>query len=160
MTFSSINSLESFTAITHRSRSFSPFVYSRLYSSLFFAQMLLFLSVAASFASFASSQTLPVNGETVATRACIPDGPFASLPYCDASLSIDERVADLVNRLWQNASFWVPPQLTARHGGGDSPGPSSNVSAIGLPEFNWGANCAHVSSILLLSLLSSALLPF
>ena len=77
----------------------------------------------------ASAQTTPISTKTVDTRACT--GDFAALPFCNAALPIATRVADLVNRLWQNES-WIPPQLTARHGGGDSPKPLDNVTALGL----------------------------
>ncbi|EDQ89770.1 uncharacterized protein MONBRDRAFT_36817 [Monosiga brevicollis MX1] len=36
-----------------------------------------------------------------------------------------------------------PPLLTAREGGGGSPGPPGNVSRIGLPEYDWGMNAIH-----------------
>ena len=77
----------------------------------------------------ASAQTTPISTKTVDTRACT--GAFAALPFCDVSLPIESRVADLVSRLWANES-WIPPQLTARHGGGDSPKPLDNVTALGL----------------------------
>ena len=76
--------------------------------------------------------TTPANNHTVATRACQP--PFDKLPYCSTALPLDERVADFIARLWQNTS-WIPPQLTARHGGGGSPGPTDAVPELGLPEF-------------------------
>jgi hypothetical protein len=77
---------------------------------------------------------------TLTTRACQP--PFSALPYCDTSLPLATRVADFVSRLWANAS-WIPPQLTARHGGGGSPGPTDAVPELGLPELDWGLNCIH-----------------
>ena len=92
------------------------------------------------FLALASAQTTPINNLTVGTRACT--GAFASLPFCDASLSREARLNDLIDRLWSNPA-WIPPQLTARHNGGSSPGPLDNVSALGLPEFDFGLNCAH-----------------
>ena len=91
-------------------------------------------------ASPALSLTVKANNDTIKTRACQP--PFSALPYCDASLPLPTRVADFVARLWANAS-WIPPQLTARHGGGGSPGPTDAVPELGLPEFDWGLNCIH-----------------
>ena len=53
------------------------------------------------------------------------------LPYCDTSLSVDARVADLVQRL-QPAEKAV--LMTARAS------PLGNVSSIGLSAYDWGAN--------------------
>jgi len=87
-----------------------------------------------------ASKTIPVNNLTVTTRAC--QGKFLSLPYCDTSLPLDQRVEDFIQRLWENAS-WIPPQLTARHGGGGNPGPTDAIPELGLPEYDWGLNCIH-----------------
>jgi hypothetical protein len=87
-----------------------------------------------------NAQTIPVNDLALSTRAC--QGKFASLPYCDTTLSMEARVEDFIERLWANES-WIPPQLTARHGGGGSPGPTDAVPELGLPEFDWGLNCIH-----------------
>jgi hypothetical protein len=87
------------------------------------------------------AQTVKQNDVTVATRAC--QGQFRSLPFCDPSLPRAARVQDLIERLWANAS-WIAPQLTARHtGGGGNPKAPDAVPALGLPEFDWGTNCAH-----------------
>jgi hypothetical protein len=95
-------------------------------------------------AARAAAQTVPVTTTTLDTRACIPGGPFAAAVYCNPKAALEDRVNDLVERLFAgDAASWVPPQLTARHGGGGSPGPMSNVSEVGLPEFNYGLNCAH-----------------
>ena len=87
-----------------------------------------------------ASKTIPVSNETVSSRAC--QGEFLSLPYCDTSLSLDARVEDFIQRLWANSS-WIPPLLTARHGGGGNPGPTDAVPELGLPEYDWGLNCIH-----------------
>lgn len=92
------------------------------------------------FASLAAAQTTRINNLTLATRACT--GDFAALPFCDVSLPRDARLNDLIERLWATPE-WIPPQLTARHNGGTSPGPLDNVSALGVPEFDFGLNCAH-----------------
>ena len=88
----------------------------------------------------AAARTTPVTTATVDTRAC--QGAFLALPYCNTALPLDERVEDFIQRLWANES-WVPPQLTARHGGGGNPGPTSAVPELGLPDWDWGLNCIH-----------------
>lgn len=74
----------------------------------------------------------------VTTRACLP--PHDRWAFCNTSLSLAERVDDLVSRL---APSEIPALLTAREGGGGSPGPPGNVSRLGLPEYDWGVNCVH-----------------
>ena len=93
----------------------------------------MFLHVAGIFAGalvLCAARTVPISSETLNTRACLP--PHDTFPFCDATLPTAARVADLVGRL-EGAE--IPPQLTARHRGGGSPGPESNVSRIGLPTF-------------------------
>jgi len=89
-------------------------------------------------ALLARAQTVPATTVTLDTRAC--QGGFAALPFCNQALTLDARVRDLVSRI-EDAD--VAPQLTARHGGGDSPGPASNISSLGLPEWDWGLNAIH-----------------
>lgn len=90
------------------------------------------LAVAA-LVSVAAAQTVPINSVTVDTRACLP--PFDSLPFCDTGLSIDERVDDLVTRLWAGGNDAVIPfLLTARNYN------KSALPALGLPEY--GASLA------------------
>lgn len=93
---------------------------------------------AAAVAAVAAAQTVPANTNTVDTRAC--QAPFSALPFCNTTLSLEERVADLVGRL-QGPE--IVPQLTARHNGGGSPGPGANVSRLGLPEWDFGLNALH-----------------
>ena len=64
------------------------------------------------------------------TGACLP--PHDQFPFCDTKLPIDDRVKDLVSRLKAEE---IPALLTAREGGGDSPGPPGNISRLGLPEY-------------------------
>lgn len=87
--------------------------------------------------AIATAQTTKVNTLAKDTRAC--QGAFAELPYCDTTKPIDDRVNDFIARLWASpdAATIIPPQLTARHGGGGSPGPTDAVPALGLPEFDW-----------------------
>ena len=94
--------------------------------------------LACALAALAAAKTVPETAVTASTRACQP--PHDTYPFCDTTLSLDARVKDLVSRI---ADADVPPQLTARHGGGGSPGPASNISAIGLPEWDWGLNAIH-----------------
>ncbi|KAG3074132.1 hypothetical protein PI125_g22084 [Phytophthora idaei] len=54
--------------------------------------------------------------------------------FCNASLSTSERVEDLLRRLPLGEKVTL---LTARAS------PTGNMSSIGLPEYNWGANCVH-----------------
>ena len=101
--------------------------------------LLLACAVATStLAALAAAGTVPETNVTASTRACQP--PHDAYPFCDTSLSLDARVKDLVSRI---PDADVPPQLTARHGGGGSPGPASNISAIGLPEWDFGLNAIH-----------------
>jgi beta-D-xylosidase 4 len=66
-------------------------------------------------------------------RACsTPE--TSNFPFCNTSLSIDERVWDLISRIEDNEK---PPLLTARMS------PGGNISRLGLPEYDWGANCIH-----------------
>ncbi|CAK0849068.1 unnamed protein product [Prorocentrum cordatum] len=55
-------------------------------------------------------------------------------PFCDASLPLARRVDDLVSRL----SLDEKPQLMeARFS------PRGNISRLGVPQYDWGANCIH-----------------
>jgi hypothetical protein len=61
------------------------------------------------------AQTVPATTTTYDTRACQP--PYDTFPFCNTSLSIDERVADLVGRLQVRqrvlaASRCPPPPFT------------------------------------------------
>jgi hypothetical protein len=87
-----------------------------------------------------AGKTVPVSTATTDTRASQP--PHESYAFCDTGLPTAARVADLVGRL-QGAE--IPPQLTARHNGGGSPGPASNVSRLGIPSYDWGLNCEEES---------------
>lgn len=85
--------------------------------------------------------TTPANDLTVKTRACLP--PHDIYPFCDPKLSIDDRVENLISLLHPDEK---PPLLTARNDGGGSPGPGSNITRLGLPEYDWGVNCIHGTS--------------
>ncbi len=97
------------------------------------------LLVAAAAASVAAGQTVQANTKTYDERVCQP--PFDQFPFCDSSLPLGQRVSDIVDRIIQIGGTAVTSQLTARpHGGGGSPPPDSNISALGLPAFDWGLN--------------------
>ncbi|EEY65047.1 glycoside hydrolase, putative [Phytophthora infestans T30-4] len=66
-------------------------------------------------------------------RACVSD-ENQKLPFCNTSLSTTERVEDLLARLPLGEKAIL---LTARAS------PRGNMTSIGLPEYNWGANCVH-----------------
>lgn len=70
---------------------------------------------------------------TVTFRACSTT-PVDKFPFCNVSLSTEERVQDLISRLSLDDKA---PLLTARES------PKGGVPAIGLPEYDWGANCIH-----------------
>ena len=95
-----------------------------------------------------AAKTVPISTATVDTRACQP--PHNTFPFCDTTQSTAARVADLVSRL---AGAEIPPQLTARHRGGGSPGPESNVTRLGLPTYGApaptmpGTLCPHANAL-------------
>ena len=96
-------------------------------------------------ASLAAARTVPANTVTYDTRACQP--PFDALPFCDTTLSLDERVDDLIARVWQTNASVIPWLLTARNDG------RSALPLLGVPEYDYGLNCIHgvQSSCVLLS---------
>jgi beta-D-xylosidase 4 len=66
-------------------------------------------------------------------RACsTPE--TSKFPFCDTSLSIDDRIDDLISRI---DIKYVPQLLTARSS------PNNAIPELGLPEYDWGANCIH-----------------
>ncbi|GMF17042.1 unnamed protein product [Phytophthora fragariaefolia] len=66
-------------------------------------------------------------------RACVGKSN-QELPFCTSSLSTADRVEDLLSRLPLQEKATL---LTARAS------PRGSMSSIGLPEYNWGANCVH-----------------
>eukprot|EP00466_Bigelowiella_natans_P002901 jgi/Bigna1/35876/e_gw1.11.102.1 len=65
-------------------------------------------------------------------RACLP--PHDKYKFCDTSLSIEDRVGDLISKLTLEEK---PYLLTARES------PKGNISRLGIPEYDWGGNCIH-----------------
>ncbi|CAI5742673.1 unnamed protein product [Hyaloperonospora brassicae] len=83
----------------------------------------------------ASHAPLPLLPLSRPSHARAPTRPTASAsPFCNASLATADRVNDLLQRLSLHEKV---PLLTARSS------PRGNVSRLGLPEYNWGANCVH-----------------
>jgi beta-D-xylosidase 4 len=66
-------------------------------------------------------------------RACVGE-ESQKLPFCNPSLSTYLRIEDLLSRIPLDDKATL---LTARAS------PRGNMSSIGLPEYNWGANCVH-----------------
>ena len=71
---------------------------------------------------------------------------YDHFPFCNASLDLDERVADLVQRIPMAAK---PNLLTAR-GAGTGPayartGGREELPKLGVPSYYWGSNCLHAS---------------
>jgi len=66
-------------------------------------------------------------------RAC--SNPSTSdFPFCDPTLDLETRINDLISRIPKEDQ---PGLLTARMS------PRGNISSIGLPAYDWGANCVH-----------------
>ena len=84
------------------------------------------------------AQTVVSTTTTFDSRACRPG--FDQYPFCNTTLPLGTRVNDLISRLELTD---IPPLLTARHGGGGSPGPDDNITRLGIPEYDYGVNCVH-----------------
>jgi hypothetical protein len=56
----------------------------------------------------------------------------AAWAFCNKTLTVEERVADLVSRL---TLYEIGPQLTARH--------SPAIPRLGIPSYYWGLNVVH-----------------
>jgi len=66
-------------------------------------------------------------------RACATEAT-AGFPFCDPNLSTQARVNDIIARLTLDEKAAL---LTARES------PDGAVPRLGLPEYDWGANCVH-----------------
>ena len=64
--------------------------------------------------------------------ACAQPGDAATWPFCDASLSHEQRLADLVPRI---SAAEAGSQLTARE--------SSSLPRLGIPAYYYGTNALH-----------------
>ena len=69
--------------------------------------------------------------------ACRP--PHDTYPFCNRSLPVSERVADLVARVPDEDK---PNLLTARGRGGNGQHMQS-IDSLGVPAYYWGTNCLH-----------------
>ena len=65
-------------------------------------------------------------------RACAP--PHDHYEFCDTTLPLSSRIDDLIGRLTLDEK---PTLLVARNS------PKGNISRLGIPEYDWGANCVH-----------------
>ena len=65
-------------------------------------------------------------------EACSPGTNGTQYPFCDATLSHEQRLADLVSRV---AVDEMASQLTARQ--------SAPIARLGLPSYYWGTNAIH-----------------
>jgi len=65
-------------------------------------------------------------------RACAPG--HDQFQFCNASIGIEKRVEDLIDHLNLEEKILL---LTARAS------PRGAVERLGIPEYNWGANCVH-----------------
>ncbi len=96
------------------------------------------LAALAALAARARAQTMPATTTTLDTRACQPPYDLAAgFLFCDPSLSLDERVNDLIERIWATSVETIPYLLTARNFG------ASNLSKLGTPEYDFGLNSIH-----------------
>lgn len=64
-------------------------------------------------------------------RAC-STATYNTFPFCNSSLTLDERITDLISRIHPSD---IPGVLSART--------SSALSYLGVPEYDWGTNCIH-----------------
>eukprot|EP01064_Diplonema_japonicum_P029489 TRINITY_DN4791_c3_g1_i1.p1 TRINITY_DN4791_c3_g1~~TRINITY_DN4791_c3_g1_i1.p1 ORF type:complete len:803 (+),score=275.66 TRINITY_DN4791_c3_g1_i1:68-2410(+) len=96
------------------------------------------LLAAASVAAAQGHGAVPVTDEAYKMRPCRPG--FDQFAFCNTTLSKAERVDALIGLLKDDE---IPALLTAREGGGGSPGPPGNISRLGLPAYDWGLNCIH-----------------
>lgn len=88
----------------------------------------------------ARAQTVPATTTTVDTRACQPPFDLAhGFIFCDTARSLDERVNDLIERIWVTSPEVIPYLLTARNFG------ASNLSALGVPEYVSTANACRAT---------------
>ena len=74
-----------------------------------------------------------VYGDGKIPRACSTDETL-SFPFCDTALPTQDRVNDIISRLTVAEKAKM---LTARES------PDGAVERLGIPEYDWGANCIH-----------------
>lgn len=69
--------------------------------------------------------------------ACLP--PHDTFSFCDLSLSVHDRVWDLIRRINDSDKANL---LTARGRGGDGQAMQA-LPSLGVPAYYWGTNCLH-----------------
>eukprot|EP00040_Diaphanoeca_grandis_P022561 m.121584 g.121584 ORF g.121584 m.121584 type:complete len:950 (-) comp28865_c0_seq1:374-3223(-) len=79
----------------------------------------------------------PQPGKKTNPFACLP--PHNTYPFCDLTLSVEERVNDLISRINNTLK---PNMLTARGRGGDGMQMQA-LPELGVPAYYWGTNCLH-----------------
>ena len=77
-------------------------------------------------------QLLATTTPSTIPRACV--APHDSYPFCNPKLPRAQRLDDLIKRLTLEEK---PRLLIARQS------PDANISRLGIPEYDWGANCIH-----------------
>ena len=97
----------------------------------------MFLSVAVCLLALAKGQPSYYDA---GVTACVPGKGFDHFPFCNTSLSIDQRVTDLIGRIDDTDK---PNLLTAR-GHLKNRGRQA-LPKLGVPSYYWGSNCIHSS---------------
>lgn len=65
--------------------------------------------------------------------ACVPGGGKDHFPFCNTSLSLDDRVRDLVARIPDA----IKPNLLTARGYGRSVGTEQAIPDLGIPAYYW-----------------------
>jgi len=72
--------------------------------------------------------------------ACVPGAGYDHFPFCNASMSVDDRVRDLIARIADEDKANL---LTAR--GFEKSRGRQALPELGVPSYYWGSNCIHSS---------------
>jgi hypothetical protein len=96
-------------------------------------------SVGAAAWARAPSRAAALQGGAPNGHACDPGHSSSALPFCNASLSIGARVADLVGRMTVEEKV----HLIAIRGDSNNTG----VDRLGIPGYNWGIEILHGAGI-------------
>ncbi len=108
-----------------------------------------FSSCCADGVAAAAIPTLPL--QTPNGHACSPEHSSSVLPFCNASLSIETRVADLVGRM----TIEEKVHLIAIRGDSNNTG----VDRLGIPGYNWGVEILHGAGIACINSHCPTILP-
>ena len=101
-------------------------------SVIIWTETIITTGATSSSSSWSTDDNLLSTSSNLPPRACVP--PHDKYPFCNMSLSLSDRVDDLIDRLTLEEK---PFLLTARES------PRGNISRLGIPEYDWGANCMH-----------------